>query len=276
MLRRPTVLCAFAALFLGLIWLFYIEIFSFESPPENVEENTLSLPDVRLDAVSRERSSTELDRLDLVDSNNVEINLEQFRGLRKGELMKKLIETNSVTTEVLIGLVENGFIDINEILRDDHPQGSDHYTPLYAALVAGTSTEEQLELFLDYGAHIDPSLEAWHYIISKQEGPTADLLIRNAYYDHKQIWRIAELAYDFGNMDLFTHLLTDDVLPAEKIDSLIELTLADVKRNQALGAPSSQTLNQIQHLKALTLLNSEQYLMLLSLEEQIIQEHKRE
>ncbi|RUO18300.1 hypothetical protein CWE08_11645 [Aliidiomarina iranensis] len=202
------------------------------------------------------------------NSNIIEnnIDLELFRGLSKTDLMRRLIETGNFTPDILLALVERNLIDVNEILRDDHPNGSEHYTPLFAALVTGEATNEHIQAFIDHGAYIDPSLEGWNYIIAKENNANADILIQHAKYDHKSIWEITELAFHFRNMALFRHLAEQNQLPGEQLDSLIEATAARLAQSKNTGAPTEPLVEQIQYLQALTSLNSEQALWLLELE----------
>lgn len=60
-------------------------------------------------------------------------------------------------TELILQLIEQGYLNPNEQLREG--EDSQHYTPLFAAAVTNPHgiTPEQLQRFLDLGANIPPS-----------------------------------------------------------------------------------------------------------------------
>lgn len=63
-------------------------------------------------------------------------------------------------TELILQLVEQGFLNVNEQLREG--KNSQHYTPLFAAIAANPNgiTSEELQRFIDLGATI-PSNSTW-------------------------------------------------------------------------------------------------------------------
>lgn len=60
-------------------------------------------------------------------------------------------------TELILQLVEQGYLNINEQLREG--EDSQHYTPLFAAIAANPNgiTSEELQRFIDLGANIPPN-----------------------------------------------------------------------------------------------------------------------
>lgn len=266
---RSKFIYSLLALIAGLSCFAYLGMFSSERSRGYAEENTNRQSDTAADSLVREMPIIKPDRSEFVESPNSDLDLEQFRGLTRRVLIRKLIETDNFKPNVLLALIERNLIDVNEILRDEHENGTEHYTPLFAALVTGEATKEHIEAFIDYGAYIDPSLEAWNYIVAKESSSSADILIQHAKYDHQNIWRITELAFHFRNMALFRHLAEQNHLPREQLDLFIESTAARLAQNKNTGAPIEPLVEQVLHLQALPSLNSEQTLRLIELEKEL-------
>lgn len=267
MLRKLSVLCGIFVILFGGLWLFwdYYNAAQLSSRTnELVDTNSISSVD----------SGSPLQTAIVAETNPIDdlvpnADLELFRGLRKSDLLRKLIETDNFTPDIFLALVDANIIDVNEQLRDDPPRGADtslnssaHYTPLFAALVTRQATPEQVQAFFDHGAYVDPQHLGWKYAIASANTATAEILIKQARYNNEATQQITELAYYFNNFELFNQLATQHPLPSQQLDSLIDATAARVATMQTTGSSGNSLGQRVQQLLALPYVNAAQKLRL--------------
>ena len=210
----------------ALIILLTIYVISSKSSDETIvapalHQETTSLPSEYLHA--KKSNAPIIDnqkQLHLEPSLSIDIS--HYETLSNTDKLKRIMLVDrEKATDILLALIDAGIIDVNEQLRDG--DNSQHYTPLYTAIIASKSfSAEMLEKFLVRGAVIEQGVPGWKYgITNATVEPEATIrMLEVGGFGSETYERVRQLALSKGNVEVFKYLseVQDDMTPQQYIN----------------------------------------------------------
>lgn len=162
------------------------------------------------DSIDSAKTIAPLSLKEVQDENVVvKVNIDAYNSLTmQQKLMRVLREDKDIAVDVLLALIDSGMIGVNQPMRDSssHTARSDHYTPLYTALIANHELSvAELDEFLNRGAFINPELGAWKRAIGSSPEQISVKMLEASNMGVSEYNEMRDLALFYGNIELFEH-----------------------------------------------------------------------
>lgn len=156
------------------------------------------------------------------EQQDFEDTLAKYQDMAPAEILKELSvlskQEGSNVSQVLLSLIEKGYLDPHSSLRGD----GDHYTPLYAALFLDPRlSPEQVSLFLSLGSDFTSMYEnnkrPWMSAIGRETNTDiAKLLLELIDYSNDEAEKMATWAFSAGNTETYNFLSNHEFISKNK------------------------------------------------------------